>query len=335
MTDAQKKENRVLRKIHAEILIHAATERVFRAWTDSNELSRWFSEHADVSLDENRYQFWGRYQPDAPSRNSLQQELLAVEPDTRLRFAWRVYDAGSTVEMTLEPRGALTFVSVGHEWLPESDATMQAAMLEAFWSLSLENLRAWVERGVVGARNDFTTKPLEQVQLEVDINADPEAVFQALVDPDQLDRYIASGATVQPEVGGLYDFGWAEHAPMKILELEPNRRLSHTWSYEGDDHARDTIVTWTLDGGNGKTRLTLVHSGFAPERGSGDYQIGWLDFLNRIKFMVEVGSEWVKPNSYGVHRENEPLDEPVFIPSAGVSQTAKSTVTEERGRRAL
>lgn len=298
----------MLREIHAEILIQSSTERVFCAWTDSNELSRWFSEHADVSLDEQRYQFWGRYQPDAPSRDSLQQELLAAEPDTHLRFAWSVYDAGSTVDVTLESRGTLTFVSVVHEWQPESNATMQAGILEAFWSLSLENLRAWIERGVAGARNDFTTTAREQVQLEVDINAGPEAVFQALIDPDQLDRYMASSATVQPEVGGIYDFGWGEHAPMRILELEPNRRLSHTWSYEGDDHARDTIVTWTLDGGGGKTHLTLVHSGFAPDRGSGDYQIGWLDFLNRIKFMVEVGPEWVKPNAYGVHRENEPLE---------------------------
>src|SRR5690606_5287025 len=114
------------------------------------------------------------------------------------------------------------------------------SVIEAFWSLSLENLRGWVERGVAGARCDFTVKPLEEVRLSIDIDAPPAEVFRALVEPEQLNRYMASDASIEPHVGGILDFGWGQHLPMKILDFEPNERLAYTWNYEGDDHALDT-----------------------------------------------------------------------------------------------
>jgi len=299
----------MVKKIYAEIPVRASAERVYQAWTSSDELRRWFVEQADVSIDAGRYLFWGRYQPGAPQRDAVSQRILVAEPGQRLRFDWRVAGVETTVDVRIDQRDAATRVVVEHEWIPESDA----ATIEAFWSLSLENLRGWLERGEIGGRCDFTVVPLEEVRLSIDINADPDAVFQALVDPVQLDRYISSSASIEPDVGGRYDFGWDEHAPMKILELEPNQRFAYTWNYQGDDHATDTVVTWSLEGGSGKTRLTMVHSGFSKKRGADDYQIGWLDFMNRIKFMVETGPGWVKPNTHGMHRTDEPIAASVYV----------------------
>jgi uncharacterized protein YndB with AHSA1/START domain len=293
----------MVKRVYAEIPVRETAARVYQAWVSADELRSWFVEQADVSIEAGTYLFWGRYQPDAPQRDAVNQQILVAEPGQRLRFDWRVAGVETTVDVRIDQRPAATRVVVEHEWIPESDA----AIIEAFWSLSLENLRGWLERGEAGARCDFTVVPLEEIRLSIDVNADPEAVFRALVDPAQLDRYIASSASIEPEVGGRYDFGWAEHGPMRILELEPGRRFAYTWNYEGDDHAANTVVTWTLEGGSGKTRLTMVHSGFSKKRGANDYQIGWLDFMNRIKFMVETGPDWIKPNTHGMYRDDEPI----------------------------
>jgi hypothetical protein len=91
-------------------------------------------------------------------------------------------------------------------------------------------------------------------------------------------------------VGGKYDFGWSG-GPINILEIEPGRKLSYSWHY-GDDP--ETIVTWALEGSEGGTRLTLVHSGFAPDRPTHDYTTGWHKFVNDLKSMIEIGSSWTE-----------------------------------------
>jgi hypothetical protein len=54
-------------------------------------------------------------------------------------------------------------------------------------------------------------------------------------------------------------------------------------------------VTWTLAESGGKTRLTLVHSGFAPDEQTDGLQSGWLNYMSRIKAMVEYGPAWQPP----------------------------------------
>ena len=123
----------------------------------------------------------------------------------------------------------------------------------------------------------------------MDIDAPPERLFEILTRPENLKRYIGENPVVELEVGGNYSFGWEDDGPQKILEIEKNRKLSYSWEYPNEP---DTVVTWKLEGSGGKTRLTLVHSGFAPDRNMEDYQIGWLHFLNRMKFLAEVGEDW-------------------------------------------
>ena len=302
------KETSVPRKIHAEIPIRATAQRIYQAWIEPAELCQWFSEHADVSTDEQRFHFWGRFQPDAPERDAAGQRLLAAEAPHHLRFDWRLAGIETTVDVRIEEYPAASRVIVRHEWLPESIADI----VEAFWSLSIENLRGWIERGATAPRCDFTIRPAGEVRHSVDIDAAPGDVFRALTDPEQINRYMGGSATIEPQVGGTLDYGWGGHEPMQILTLEPEREFSHTWGYVGDEHAEGTIVTWTLAESGGKTQLTMVHSGFAPERSHQDYQVGWRDFINRIKFMVEGGPGWIRPNTHGMHREAEPVDTAVY-----------------------
>lgn len=205
------------KRIAVQLNVSTSPEKVFQALTLSEELRRWFAEHAHVSLTEKRYDFW---------------------------------------------------------------------------DLSLENLRGWLERKAVGARCDFSSVQRGDVRLSAEIGASREAVFQALIKPEDLERYIAKKAVVEPRVGGRYSFGWKNDGPVKILDLVANEKLSYSWWYKRPE---DTIVTWTLEGSGGRTWLILEHSGFGVDRSSEDYRTGWLAFLVRIKALVESGSAWHAP----------------------------------------
>ena len=72
-----------------------------------------------------------------------------------------------------------------------------------------------------------------------------------------------------------------------ISELVPDERL--VLLGEGDD---TTVNTWTLEGSGGKTRLTLVHSGFAADYDQTGINSGWLNYMSWIKSMFEYGEDW-------------------------------------------
>ena len=212
-----------------------------------------------------------------------------MEPNQRLSFSWQLGEAETIVDVHLQVQDERTLVTLSHEGVPAHEPG--EANLADFWALSLENLRAWVERGMTGPRCDFSLAPSGDVRLHIDIATPRAVVYAALLHPHELERYIATRAAVEPYAGGRYDFGWEKGGPVKILDLVPEERLSYSWSYEDQP---ETVVTWTLAGSGGKTRLTLVHSGFG-ERKSRNYKAGWLKYLNRIKNLVEVGSRWQQP----------------------------------------
>ncbi|MFN8374746.1 MAG: SRPBCC domain-containing protein [Anaerolineae bacterium] len=57
-------------------------------------------------------------------------------------------------------------------------------------------------------RADFTEPPTGDIHVSIEIDAPASEVYQALIKPEQLQRWIASNATVELVVGGKYDFGW-------------------------------------------------------------------------------------------------------------------------------
>jgi uncharacterized protein YndB with AHSA1/START domain len=276
--------------IDAKLTVAAEPPQLFHTLTRTQELTRWFCEYADISLESQRYDFWGRFTPGAPEQDGGRHPLLLRETDRRLIFAWRLGEAETTVDLHLEVKDEGTQVMLVHQGVPVPEP--DEAHLTDFWALSLENLRSWIERGVVGPRCDFSTVPHGDVRASIDIAAPQETVYGALIRPDELERYIATRATVELHRGGHYDFGWQEGGPVKILELVPPEQLSYSWVY-GDQP--ETVVTWTLEGSGGKTRLTLVHSGFIQGRKNGGYHAGWLKYLTSLKNLVEVGGRWQRP----------------------------------------
>ena len=269
--------------------VDAPPEAVYAALTDAAALRAWLAEHAEVALDQGIYEFWGRFTPEGERGR---QRPLAFEPGRRLSFSWRLQDAGTEVAVTLDGQDGGTVLTLTHSGVPPRASGDRYGVRDLLM-LSLANLASYCEGRGIGPRCDFTAFGDAEARASVEIAARPGEVFASLIEPAQLDRWIADRAQVEPRVGGRYDFGW-DHGPVRILELEPGKVLAYSWrhSWEDEQGPAATVVRWELDDAPSGTHLTIVHSGFGPDRRTEGYQLGWMEFLASLKRMHEVGAGW-------------------------------------------
>jgi uncharacterized protein YndB with AHSA1/START domain len=130
------------------------------------------------------------------------------------------------------------------------------------------------------------------VLATVEIAASPERVFRALTCGEICDWWVRPGVfdtrewTGDVRVGGRWRAsGMGNGRPYvlegEFLEVDPPRKLVHTWQGVGAPGA-PTTVSYMLEPLAGGTRLTLRHSGIvAPEMGS-NICVGWETSLERL-----------------------------------------------------
>ncbi|HEX6873129.1 MAG TPA: SRPBCC domain-containing protein [Micromonosporaceae bacterium] len=264
--------------------IDTQPDSVFKALTDADSLADWFADSAEVSLDESRFEFWGRY---APQGDRPRQRLLAAEPPSILRYVWQFDEGESTVEVNLAAAEDATTVTVTHTGMPAA-GTANATALRCFWHMSLANLEAHCEGLPTTPPFDFSVPAVDDAIVRTVIDAPVDEVFASLLDPGQVSRWSGGQASIEPSVGGRYDLGW-DHGPDRIVELDPDRVLAYSWRHAGEP---DTAVRWTLRGSRGSTFLTLIHSGFADDTLAERYRQGWPGVLVELKRMAEQGERW-------------------------------------------
>jgi uncharacterized protein YndB with AHSA1/START domain len=133
----------------------------------------------------------------------------------------------------------------------------------------------------------------ESIALEVDLHHSPERVWRALTDPALLSEWLLPVIDLKLEPGAAFTFktqaypGWDGTVNCRLIEIEPHRKLSYTWSVP----FLDTVATFTLTPTASGTRLLIVQSGFKPDqkREFGGARYGWkmmagklVDLLARI-----------------------------------------------------
>jgi uncharacterized protein YndB with AHSA1/START domain len=134
---------------------------------------------------------------------------------------------------------------------------------------------------------------VETISFEFDLPHSPAKVWRALTDPELLAQWLLPVIGFELQPGAAFTLktqpypGWDGTVDCRFLEIEPQRRLSYTWTVP----FLDTVVTFTLTPTALGTRLSLVQSGFTPEqkRESGGARYGWkmmgeklVDLLTRI-----------------------------------------------------
>ena len=126
------------------------------------------------------------------------------------------------------------------------------------------------------------------------LDAPVETVYAAWTDPKLMQRWFAPGdlavarAIAEVEVGGafLIEMRGADgenHVTHGVYrDVVPNRRLVHTWRWEGSDV--ESLVTVELEPESaGRTRLTLTHSRFASAEARDQHERGWAGCLAKLE----------------------------------------------------
>jgi len=270
--------------LRLRVRIDAQPDAVFTALTDPDVMTDWFAESVAVELAENRFEFWGRY---APLGDRARQHLQSAEPNASLRFTWDLDgDQPSEVDLSVaaHPDGGAVATLV-HSGIPAA----HRLAVECFWSVTLANLAAQSEDRQTMPPFDFSAPAQEVAFARTVIDVPAEEVYAFLLDPARVGPWIEGTATIEPEVGGRYDFGWShgpEQGPDQIVELDPDKQLAYTWKSAGSPQ---TIVRWQLRAVRGSTYLTLVHEGFTDDEAAEQYRLGWPPFLVELKRRLELG----------------------------------------------
>jgi len=139
------------------------------------------------------------------------------------------------------------------------------------------------------------------IDIELVIEDDVEAVFDAWINPEQLTRWLAPEAKIEPAEGGAYELYWEPERPevnstrgCRITEIVPNRELSFSWRgpEEYAEIMKDrTAVFLRFERCEGGTRLRLVHTGWgsSPEwQEAREWQSeAWREAIDQLKDMLE------------------------------------------------
>ena len=268
-------------------------ETVYRALTDGQALRCWFAEHVEVEARPGGlYRFWGKHTLDGAEAGHANQRITRMNSGRELAFSWRLLGAETEVTWLLDDgeEPGTSMVTVRHLFDALPSTGRAEAMIDDLWRIHTGQLCMYLHGNEI-CRPDFSGDEAE-VRCEITIEASPESVFAALITPEYISQWFPAPApVVEPFVGGRYGFGFSyvqdgqtiEPPPMTILEFEQDRKLAVTWAdWRGDPSVPDQKVTWLLEDLGGRTRLTLVHEGFARPVDVSDYPFGWQEFLHKI-----------------------------------------------------
>ncbi len=117
-------------------------------------------------------------------------------------------------------------------------------------------------------------KVIRQVEL---IDATPDEVYEAYVDPEKHSEFTGSPAKGAPRVGGRFT-AWDGYISGKFLELEKGKKVVHEWkTTEWPPGYPPSVVELTFKAKGKRTVLTMVHSK-APAEQAESYAEGWTDY---------------------------------------------------------
>jgi uncharacterized protein YndB with AHSA1/START domain len=140
-----------------------------------------------------------------------------------------------------------------------------------------------------------------RIVASVELAVAPGRAFQALASREVLDWWVNPGVfdmrewTGDVRVGGRWcASGIARGAPCSLegefLEVDPPRKLVHTWHIVGAPGTPST-VTYFLEPIAGGTRLTVHHAGIAAPDQRSNVGEGWRSSFDRLSDILSAHRE--------------------------------------------
>lgn len=116
------------------------------------------------------------------------------------------------------------------------------------------------------------------------INAPVEKVWQALVDPKEIDHWGAGPAVMDESIGTEFSL-WGGDVHGKNIEVEKNKKLVQEWY--GGNWDEPSIATFSLSEKEGLTTLDFVQTN-VPDAEFESIDQGWKDYyLDPLKAYLE------------------------------------------------
>jgi len=231
------------------------------------------------------------------ARQSLTKHLGVLEAAGLVTTKWRSREKLHFVNVA-------PIADIGDRWIRRYDR----ARIEA-----LADLKHALEGTMTDSNTTADTGSTDTSFVYVTyIRTTPEALWEALTNPEFIRRYydgggpesewkVGSSVLWSMEAGdGPHD--WDQH----VLEAEPNRRLSYTWhNYQpemaemfgwSDERLAElqneprSKVTFEIEPMGPAVKLTVTHDDFVPgsEMRKG-VQDGWPGILSNLKSLLETG----------------------------------------------
>jgi uncharacterized protein YndB with AHSA1/START domain len=109
------------------------------------------------------------------------------------------------------------------------------------------------------------------IEKTYEMNATPEEVFDALVNPDLIEGWSGDEAKMTADVGGKFSL-WGGQMFGTNLEVVKNKKLVQEWCY--DQWKEPSKVTFTIKAKGKKTIVDLLHED-VPEKSVNSISDGW------------------------------------------------------------
>ena len=168
--------------------------------------------------------------------------------------------------------------------LSRRSLTLSLAMLPVGLVVAAETPPASKAKSTAAA--DGLSHSSEAIRQEVTLDASPQRVYQALTSSKDFDMITrlsdgavllaAAGAmptAISTEVGGPFTL-FGGYITGRHVEMRPNERLVQAWREGSWKPGEFSIVTFSLTGAGGKTRVDFEHRGFPNGNGVSLAQ-GW------------------------------------------------------------
>ena len=136
-----------------------------------------------------------------------------------------------------------------------------------------------------------------EIKKTIMTNSDPAKVFRKISDEGELKKWWVDVPELELKQGGKMLFRFLkENSEMlekdyvvegKVLQVEPDKKLTYTWKPVDDPDFPDSVVDWTIEQIDSKTKITLTHSGLQGCKIFDLLDAGWGYFLNKLEKLLQ------------------------------------------------
>jgi len=140
----------------------------------------------------------------------------------------------------------------------------------------------------------------EPITRVIEIDAPLEYVFDFIVQPENLVRWMGTEASFDARPGGKVRIVGCGVVTGTVVEVIRPHRVVFTWGWEGQSGRvppESSVVEVTLEPTERGTRLTLVHRNLSDDV-KDQHNAGWIHYLDRLKTAAEGGDPGPDPLSF-------------------------------------